>query len=76
MCDLIQELEYFFSLWEGNWPDLDLLGELVDSHQNSIESSCVVGRGPIMSSPQQVNDQVGGIVTSLLAGTCCCLVKN
>jgi hypothetical protein len=35
----------------------------------------VVGRGPIMWIPQQAKGQVGGMMTSLLAGTCCCLAK-
>ena len=37
--DLIQEVEYSVSLGVGNHLDLDPLGEFVDSHQNSVESS-------------------------------------
>jgi hypothetical protein len=64
MHDLIHEVEYSANLWASDWLDFDPLGELVDSHQDSIESSFVVGRGPIMSSPQQAKGQVGGMVTS------------
>ena len=37
--DLIQEVEYSVGFRACNRLDLDPLGELVDSHQNSIESS-------------------------------------
>jgi hypothetical protein len=40
-----------------------------------LKPAGAVGSGPIMSSPQQAKGQVGGMVTSLYAGTCCCLAK-
>jgi hypothetical protein len=39
MHEFIQEVEYPIGLWAGNHLDFDPLGELVDGHQNSIESS-------------------------------------
>jgi hypothetical protein len=39
MHELIQEVEYPIGIWEGDWFDLDPLGELVNGHQDSIESS-------------------------------------
>jgi hypothetical protein len=39
MHEFIQEVEYPVGLWEGNRLDFDPLGELVDGHQNSAESS-------------------------------------
>jgi hypothetical protein len=65
MHEFIQEVEYPVGIGTSDRLDFDPLGELVDGHQNSVESSGVVGRGPIMSSPQQVKGQVGGMVTSL-----------
>jgi hypothetical protein len=65
MYEFIQEVEYSVSLGACDWLDLDPLGELVDGHQYSVETTCIVGSGPIMSSPQQVKGQVGGMVTSL-----------
>jgi hypothetical protein len=65
MHELVQEVEYSVGLWAGDRLDFDPLGELIDSHQNSFESSGAIGRGPIMSRPQQAKGQVGGIVTSL-----------
>jgi hypothetical protein len=37
--EFIQEVEYSVGLWAGDWLDFDPLGELVDGHQNSVESS-------------------------------------
>jgi hypothetical protein len=37
--EFIQEVEHPVGLGEGNRLDFDPLGELVDGHQNSIESS-------------------------------------
>ena len=39
MHDLIQEVEYSVGFRACNRLDLDPLGELVDSHQNSVEFS-------------------------------------
>jgi hypothetical protein len=39
MYELIQEVEYSVGLWAGDRLDLDPLGELVDSYQDSVESS-------------------------------------
>jgi hypothetical protein len=39
MHELIQEVEYSVGLWAGDWLDFDPLDELVDGHQDSIESS-------------------------------------
>jgi hypothetical protein len=39
MHELIQEVEYAVSLWAGDRLDFNPLGELVDGHQDSIESS-------------------------------------
>jgi hypothetical protein len=39
MHEFIQEVKYPVGLWAGNRLDFDLLGELVDGHQNSVESS-------------------------------------
>jgi hypothetical protein len=36
--EFIQEVEYPVGLGTGDRLDFDLLGELVDGHQNSIES--------------------------------------
>jgi hypothetical protein len=36
--EFIQEVEYPVGLWAGNRLDFDPLGELVDGHQNSVES--------------------------------------
>jgi hypothetical protein len=65
MHELIQEVEYPVGLGTSDLLDFDPLGELVDGHQNSINPPGAVGRGPIMSSPQQAKGQVGGMVTSL-----------
>jgi hypothetical protein len=37
--EFIQEVEYSVSLWAGDRLDFDPLGELVDGHQNCVESS-------------------------------------
>jgi hypothetical protein len=63
--ELIQEVEYSVVLWAGDRLDFDLLGELVDATKTLLNPPGVVGRGPIMSSPQQKKGQVGGMVTSL-----------
>jgi hypothetical protein len=65
MYEFIQEVEYSVSFGATDQLDLDPLGELVDGHQYSVESTCAVGSGPIMSIPQQAKGQVGGMVTSL-----------
>ena len=39
MHNLIEEVEYSVDLGTGDRLDLDPLGKLVDSHQNSVESS-------------------------------------
>jgi hypothetical protein len=40
MHELVQEVEYSVILWAGEWLDFfDPLGELVNGHQDSIESS-------------------------------------
>jgi hypothetical protein len=39
MYEFIQEVEYSVSLGAGNRLDLDPLGELVDGHQYSVEST-------------------------------------
>jgi hypothetical protein len=39
MHEFIQEVEYPIGLWAGNRLDFDPLGELVDGHQMSVESS-------------------------------------
>jgi hypothetical protein len=39
MHEFIQEVEYSVSLWVGDQLDFDLLGEFVDGHQDSVESS-------------------------------------
>jgi hypothetical protein len=39
MHEFIQEVEYFVGLWAGKRLDLGPLGELVDSHQDSVESA-------------------------------------
>jgi hypothetical protein len=39
MHELIQEVEYSVGLWASDWLEFYLLGELVDGHQVSIESS-------------------------------------
>jgi hypothetical protein len=39
MLEFIQEVDYFVGFWAGNRLDFDPLGELVESHQNSVESS-------------------------------------
>jgi hypothetical protein len=38
MHKLVQEVEYSVDLWSGDRLDFDPLGELVDGHQDSIES--------------------------------------
>jgi hypothetical protein len=38
MHELIQEIEYSVGLWAGDQLDFDSLGELVDGHQDSVES--------------------------------------
>jgi hypothetical protein len=39
MHEFIQEVKYSVSHWAGNRLDLDPLGEFVDGHQYSVESS-------------------------------------
>jgi hypothetical protein len=39
MHEFIQEVEYPVGLGTSYWLDFDPLGELVDGHQNSVESS-------------------------------------
>ena len=39
MHNLVQEVEYSVGLGTGDRLDLDPLGKLIDSHQNSVESS-------------------------------------
>jgi hypothetical protein len=39
MHELVQEVDYSVGLWAGDRLDFDPLGKLVDSHQNSVESS-------------------------------------
>jgi hypothetical protein len=39
MHEFIQEVEYHIGLWASDRLDFDPLGELVDGHQNSVESS-------------------------------------
>jgi hypothetical protein len=39
MHELIQEVEYSVSLWASDRLDFDPLGEFVDYHQDSVESS-------------------------------------
>jgi hypothetical protein len=39
MHELIQEIEYSVGLWACDRLDSDPLGELVDGHQESVESS-------------------------------------
>jgi hypothetical protein len=39
MHEFIQEVEYPVGLETGDWFDFDPLGELVDGHQNFVESS-------------------------------------
>jgi hypothetical protein len=39
MHELTQEVEYSIGLWEGDRLDFDPLGELVNGHQDSVESS-------------------------------------
>jgi hypothetical protein len=65
MHELVQEVEYSVGLWAGDRLDFIPLGELVVGHQDSVEPPGAVGRGLIISSPQQANDQLGGMVTSL-----------
>jgi hypothetical protein len=65
MHEFIQEVEYSVGLGACDRLDLDPLGELVNGHQNSVESTCTVRSGPIMSIPQQAKGQVSGMVTSL-----------
>jgi hypothetical protein len=65
MHEFIQEVEYSVGLGACDRLDLDPLGELVDCHNTLLNPPGAVGRGPIMSSPQQVKGKVGGMVTSL-----------
>jgi hypothetical protein len=46
MHKLIQEVEYSVGLWAGDRLEFDLLGELVDGHQDSVESSWCSGQRP------------------------------
>jgi hypothetical protein len=46
MHEFILEVGYSISLWAGNRLDLDPLGELVDGHQDSIESVDVLDQQP------------------------------
>jgi hypothetical protein len=39
MHEFIQEVEYHVGLGTGDRLDFDPLGELVDGHQNSVEST-------------------------------------
>jgi hypothetical protein len=39
MHGLVQEVKYPVGLWAGDRLDFDPLGELVDSHENSVEPS-------------------------------------
>jgi hypothetical protein len=39
MHELIQEVEYSVGIWAGDQLDFNPLSELVDSHQDSVESS-------------------------------------
>jgi hypothetical protein len=39
MHEFIQEVEYSFGLGACDWLDLDSLGELVEGHQDSVEST-------------------------------------
>jgi hypothetical protein len=39
MHELIYEVEYSVGIWAGDRLDFDPLGELVNGHQDSVESS-------------------------------------
>jgi hypothetical protein len=64
MHEFIQEVEYSVGLGACDRLDLDPFGELVAT-STLFNPLGAVGRGPIMSSPQQEKGQVGGMVTSL-----------
>ena len=74
--DLIQEVEYPISLGQVMGLTSIHLVNLSIATRTLLNPPGAVSKGPIMSSPQQANGQVGGIVISLWAGTCCCLAKN
>jgi hypothetical protein len=63
--EFIQEVESPVSLGAGDRLDFDPLGELVNGHQNSIESSWRNRERPNHVEPQQVKGQVVGMVTSM-----------
>jgi hypothetical protein len=63
--ELIQEVEYSVGLWAGDWLDFDPLGDLSMATKALLNPLGAVGRGPIMSSPQQAKGMVGGMVTRL-----------
>jgi hypothetical protein len=65
MHEFIQEVEYLVGLGTGDRFDFDPLGELVDGHQNSVESSWCSWKRPNHVEPQQAKGQIGGMVTSL-----------
>jgi hypothetical protein len=65
MHEFVQEVEYPVGLRTGDRFVLDPLGELVDGHQNCVESSWRSWKRPNHVEPQQEKGQVGGMVTSL-----------
>jgi hypothetical protein len=52
--EFVQEVEYLVGLWVGDRLDFDSLGELVDSHQDSVESFW-----RLRERPNHVEPQVG-----------------
>jgi hypothetical protein len=62
--EFIQEVEYPDGLWAGDRLDFDQVN-LSMATKTLLNPPGAVGRGPIMSSPQQAKGQVSGIVTSL-----------
>jgi hypothetical protein len=65
MYEFILEVEYSVSLGACDRLDLDSLGELVDDHQYSVESTWSGWEWSNHVEPQQAKGQVGGMVTSL-----------
>jgi hypothetical protein len=65
MHEFIQEVEYTVGPGTGNRLDFDPLGQLSMATRTLLNPPSTVGRGPIMSSPQQAKGQVGDMVTSL-----------
>jgi hypothetical protein len=52
MSEFIQEVEYSVGLWAGDWLYFDPLGELIDGHQDSVESSWRSWQRPNHVEPQ------------------------